>query len=226
MPVKGCLFYLLGFSVLLAVACSQSEDAQPSRPLAAQETYEGTIVAVGDSLTEGLGVAESQAYPARLSAMLRQGGYPYRVVNAGISGETTSGTLARIQWVLSMEPDIVILETGANDGLRGLDLKKMAANLNQILKQLTGRGVVVVLAGMQMLPNLGPEYTRAFEQVYRAAAAEHDVIFMPFFLEGVATRRHLNQPDGLHPNSEGYAVVADNIYSYAKEAITKKRALP
>ena len=117
---------------------------------------EGTIVAMGDSLTEGLGVSEEQAYPAHLQRLLRSGGYPYRVVNAGISGETSSGARSRLGWVLKIDPDIVILETGANDGLRGIDPQLIRDNIADMLRQFTSHNVIVVLAGMKMLSNLGP----------------------------------------------------------------------
>lgn len=187
-------------------------------------TDEGVIVAMGNSLTEGMGVAEASTYPARLERKLRADGYPFRVINAGVSGETSNGTRARLNWVMSLAPDIVILETGANDGLRGLRNDRLAANLEAILSQLRQRRVVVVLAAMRMLPNLGEAYTREFEQVYRDAASSHDVIFIPFFLEGVATRRALTLPDGLHPNADGYAVITDNVYPYVIQAIERLQA--
>jgi len=187
------------------------------------ELPEGVIVAMGDSLTEGLGVSEENAYPARLEKLLRSGGYAYKVVNAGISGETSSGARSRLRWVLKLEPDIVILETGANDGLRGIDPRLMRENISEMLQQLTARDVVVVLAGMKMLANLGPQYTDAFEKAYDEAARGYDVIRVPFFLEGVAGSPRLNQADGIHPTAEGYAVIAANLYPFAIKAIERHR---
>ncbi|MDP4857885.1 MAG: arylesterase, partial [Desulfobacterales bacterium] len=150
------------YACLILAACGQEEP--PSAPPEIQST--GTIVAMGDSLTEGLGVPEEKAYPALLQKALRDKGYGYRVVNAGISGETSSGARSRIGWVLRMKPDIVILETGANDGLRGLDPELIRRNIRDIVDAFTSEGIVVVLAGMKTLPNLGPAYSKMFADVY------------------------------------------------------------
>jgi acyl-CoA thioesterase-1 len=179
----------------------------------------GTILAVGDSLTEGLGVREDQAYPAVLERKLKSHGIGYRVINAGVSGETSSGTLSRIQWILRLKPDIVILVTGANDGLRGLDPDLTRSNLEKIVRQLKALDVVVVLGGMRMVQNLGDRYTRAFAGIYPAVAADQNVILIPFFLEGVAGESELNQPDGIHPTAEGYRRIVEHIYPYVEEAI-------
>ena len=181
----------------------------------------GVIVAMGDSLTEGLGVPESEAYPSRLEAMLRSKGYNFRVINAGISGETSSGALSRVAWVMKLNPDIVVLATGANDGLRGLDPELLAANLDRIVTQLEGQGVVVVLAGMKALRNMGLDYMRRFEQVYQRVAAEHDLIFMPFLLNEIALDVRYTLADGLHPNSEGYRVMTENIYPFVVQSIAR-----
>ena len=182
--------------------------------------YQGTIVAMGDSLTAGLGVDEEKAYPAQLERKLAAEGYAFRVINAGISGETSSGALSRLEWVLrALRPDILILETGANDGLRGIDPSVLRANLDSMLTTLKENGVVVVLAGMQMLPNLGPEYIQAFNTLYPAMAGKYGVIFMPFFLEGVAGDSQFNQPDRLHPTADGYRRIVENLYPYVVRAI-------
>ena len=184
--------------------------------------FQGTIVAVGDSLTAGLGVDEDQAFPAQLQKKLLRRGYAYKVVNAGISGETSSGALARIRWVTaSLKPDIVILETGANDGLRGIDPKLLVSNLDQIVSFLKQQDITVVLAGMRMLPNLGPRYVRAFDRIYAECAKKHDVILIPFFLEGVAGDTSLNQADRIHPTAQGYSRIVETIYPYIVEAIKR-----
>lgn len=193
-------------------------------PVQPAPVFEGTIVAVGDSLTAGLGVAEEMAYPARLERKLKAAGYNYQVINAGVSGETSSGARSRIKWVISsLHPDIVILETGANDGLRGTDLDLLETNLDQICTLLKENNIEVLLAGMQMLPNLGPEYTRAFTTIYPRVAQKHQVVFMPFFLKGVAADTDLNQPDRIHPTAQGYARITDNLYPYVLEAIERQR---
>lgn len=212
---------------LLVGGCGPEPPSEPPAPGGGSPTpaYEGTIAAVGDSLTAGLGVAEDQAYPAQLARRLAADGYNYHVINAGVSGETSSGTLARIDWVItSLKPDIVILETGANDGLRGLDPELLRDNLDRLVARLTGHGIQVVLAGMLMLPNLGPEYTQAFAAVFPQVAAKHGVPFIPFFLEGVAGRDDLNQADRLHPTARGYTRVVETIYPMVVEAIRRHRA--
>jgi acyl-CoA thioesterase-1 len=202
---------------LILAACGQEEP--PSAPPEIQST--GTIVAMGDSLTEGLGVPEEKAYPALLQKALRDKGYGYRVVNAGISGETSSGARSRIGWVLRMKPDIVILETGANDGLRGLDPELIRRNIRDIVDAFTSEGIVVVLAGMKTLPNLGPAYSKDFADVYTDVGGDSDVILIPFFLEGVAGVAKMNQSDGIHPTVDGYARVVEHIFPYVTEAITR-----
>lgn len=223
--LRGILV-LVGLMVLLA-GC---EGQPPARHVetgttAVTPAYKGTIVAVGDSLTAGLGVDENQAYPAQLARRLVAAGHNYRVVNAGVSGETSSGALARIEWVVSsLEPDIVILETGANDGLRGLDPALLESNLKELVVRLKGHGIQVILAGMLMLPNLGPEYTRAFAEIYPRVADELDVLLIPFFLEGVAGTVNMNQPDRLHPTAKGYARIVETIYPVVITAIERHQA--
>jgi acyl-CoA thioesterase I len=193
-----------------------------SKPGAA---YEGTILALGDSLTAGYGVSEDQAYPARLARKLDADGYRFRIINAGVNGETSSGVRARLQWALaSFAPDILILETGANDGIQGQNPDLLEKNLEALLARMRDRNIVVLLAGMRMLPNLGVAYVQAFDNVYPRVAESHDVIFMPFFLESVAGKPGLNQPDRLHPNSRGYERIVEDLYPYVLRAIERHRA--
>ena len=199
---------------------SRNETRSEQKP---ERKIEGTIVAVGDSLTEGLGVEEEFAYPAVLENQLRQQGYSYQVVNAGISGETSSATLSRIKWVLTLRPDIVILVIGANDGLRGIEPELVKGNIRKIVQTLKESKVVVVLGGMQMVQNLGQEYTTAFADIYPAIARSENVILIPFFLDGVAAEPGLNQSDGIHPTAQGYRKIVDNIYPYVTAAIKKHR---
>jgi acyl-CoA thioesterase I len=212
---------LLIFTALWA--CGRDEPT-PQAAAEKQETrYDGTIVAVGDSLTAGHGLSEDQSYPAQLERKLHAEGLRYRVVNAGISGETSSGTLSRIKWVLTLKPDIVILETGANDGMRGIDPVLTQRNLSEIIEILAEHNVVVVLAGMQILSNLGEGFRTAFKNIYPAVATQRKAILIPFFLEGVAGEPQLNLPDAIHPTEQGYAVVVANLLPYVKEAIRQRK---
>jgi acyl-CoA thioesterase I len=208
-----CFIFLLVFFV---TGCTD-EPTPPSNQKAIE--YEGIIVAVGDSLTEGLGVAQELAYPAILEKKLQSAGYQYQVINAGVSGETSSGTLARVKWVLTLQPDIVILVIGANDGFRGIDPELIETNILTIVRELKEEKVTVLLGGMQMMQNLGKEYITAFEKIYPLVAKEEDVGLVPFFLDGVAANPKLNQADGIHPAAEGYRVVVDHIFPYVIEAI-------
>jgi len=201
--------------------------AQQAMAAPAPATHsQGTIVAVGDSLTAGLGVNEAEAYPAQLEKKLRAAGYEWKVVNAGISGETSSGTLSRINWVMKLRPDIVILETGANDGLRGIDPALTRKNIDETISILKQQNVTVVLAGMQMVRNLGREFTQGFADIYPSLARKHGLILVPFFLQGVAGDPSLNQPDGIHPTAEGYRIITESVYPYARKAIDRNKKRP
>ena len=208
---------------LMAQGCGEEAITSPEPEAEPEKAFEGTIVAVGDSLTEGLGIDEELAYPAILEKNLHGLGYAYQVINAGISGETSSGTLARIKWVLTLNPDIVILVIGANDGFRGIAPDLIKTNIEKIVQELKSRNVTVVLGAMQMVQNLGRDYTTAFANIYSEIARTEAVILTPFFLEGVAADRKLNQADGIHPTAEGYQVIVDNITPYIVEAIKTHR---
>jgi acyl-CoA thioesterase I len=208
------MYLILALCRLFAGSAAQSEAAPSLEP-----RTKGTIVAVGDSLTAGLGVNEEEAYPAQLEKKLRAAGYDWKVVNAGISGETSSGTLSRINWVMKLRPDIVILETGANDGLRGIDPAVTRKNIDETIRILKQQNVTVVLAGMQMVRNLGPEFTKGFADIYPSLARKHGLILVPFFLQGVAGDPSLNRPDGIHPTAEGYRIIMERIYPFVRKAI-------
>jgi len=177
---------------------------------------EGVVVALGDSLTAGLGVAADEAFPARLQARLRAEGYAYRVVNAGVSGDTTAGGLRRVDWVLRSSPEVVIVALGANDGLRGQSPPAMRANLEEIVTRLQATGARVLLAGMRLPPNYGGEYTKEFEAVFPAVARSAKITLMPFLLNGVAGVPRLNQADGIHPTAAGQQVIADHVWPYLR----------
>jgi acyl-CoA thioesterase-1 len=182
----------------------------------AEARGESVIVALGDSLTAGWGVAADEAYPARLEMRLRREGYPYRVVNAGVSGDTTAGGLRRVDWVLRVGPEIVIVALGANDGLRGQSPQAMRANLETIVARLQTAGARVLLAGMRMPPNYGAEFTTEFQAVFPAVARSAKVTLMPFLLDGVAADSRFNQPDGIHPTAAGHQVIADRLWPYLR----------
>ena len=173
------------------------------------------VVCLGDSLTEGYGVAAEEAYPARVERRLHaEGRTQVRLVNAGISGSTSASGLARLRWQLRADPQILLLALGANDGLRGFDLQVTRRNLSQVIRHAQDSGLLVVLAGMKLPPNYGPEYAREFERMFPSLAEEHSVALIPFLLEGVAGDPALNLPDGIHPNAEGHARVAETVYRY------------
>ena len=169
------------------------------------------ILDFGDSLTAGYGLPAGQAFPARLEAWLHQQGIGARVVNAGVSGDTTAGGLARLDWALADKPDLVILALGANDALRGIDPAAVRNNLDKMLRRIKTTGAKVLLVGMLAPPNWGEEYKTEFDRIFPDLARTNDVPLYPFFLEGVAMKPELNQPDGLHPNERGVAVLVDRI---------------
>ena len=169
------------------------------------------LVALGDSLTAGLGLDVEEAYPARLERALRDDGHAVTVVNAGVSGDTTAAGLSRAEWALEGDVRILILALGGNDGLRGLPADQMKRNLSRILALAAERGIRVLLAGMEAPPNFGAAYTAEFRAVFDDLAREHGVAFMPFLLDGVAADPALNQADGIHPNAAGAAIVAARV---------------
>lgn len=179
------------------------------------------IVAFGDSLTAGYGVADDEAFPTQLERALADRGIAVRMVNAGVSGDTTAGGRARLDWMLADQPDMVIVELGANDGLRGIDPATTRDNLDAILTRLGAEGVPVLLAGMLAPPNLGDEYGDAFNALFGELAEKHGVVFYPFFLDGVAAEPALNQPDGIHPTAEGVAVIVERILPHVIEALER-----
>ena len=182
------------------------------------------IVALGDSLTAGSGLFPEAAFPARLEAALKANGLAVAITNAGVGGDTAAGGLARLDWSVPEGTEAVILELGANDALRGIAPETTRAALDQILRRLTDRGIVVLLSGMRAPPNLGADYTGAFDAIFPVLAATHDVIFDPFFLEGVAGDRSLNQPDGMHPTAEGVEAIVRRILPKAEELIARAKA--
>jgi acyl-CoA thioesterase-1 len=202
---------------------------EPTTAATGRPTSEPTqprIVVLGDSLTAGLGLVESEAYPALLQQKLDDEGYEYEIVNAGVSGDTTAGGLRRLDWALEGDVRILIVALGGNDALRGLSVDDMRRNLDTIIGRARQRGVAVLVAGMEAPPNYGPEYTVKFRQVYRDLARDHDVTLVPFLLDGVAGQSRLNQGDGIHPNADGARVVAETVWRALKPMADAATAAP
>jgi acyl-CoA thioesterase-1 len=207
-------------AVLATLACAPADDVAQKRttdgtgaPDLPKDTR-GVILFLGTSLTAGYGIGAEHAYPALIQQKLDSAGYSLRVVNAGISGETSAGGLRRIDWSLQQPVAILVLELGANDGLRGLSVSDMRDNLEKIIQRTLQRypDCEIVLAGMEAPPNLGAIYTRQFRNTYRALAQKYDAAFIPFLLEGVAAVSNLNQDDGIHPNETGQKRVAETVW--------------
>lgn len=216
----------------LFAACNRGSGAAADRPAPAAtpqapasaangaESGRPKIVVLGDSLSAGYGLLEAQSYPALLQAKLTDAGYKWDVVNAGVSGDTSAGGLQRVDWALGDgDVRILILELGANDGLRGLGVAEMKKNLAGIIEAAQGRGIAILLAGMEAPPNFGPEYTVSFRQVYRDLAQQYKVTFLPFLLDKVAGVSSLNQTDGIHPNIDGTAIVAETVWQALKPMV-------
>jgi acyl-CoA thioesterase-1 len=200
---------ILGFALLASLVTAAGARA------------EETIAVLGDSISAGFGVTPEEAYPARLQERLRREGYDYRVVNAGVSGDTTAGGLRRVDWVLRARPSIAIVALGGNDGLRGLSVVAMRANLEQIVERLQAAGAQVLLTGMRVPPNYGDAYAREFAAAFPAVAAKTGAALMPFLLDGVAADGQLNQADGIHPNARGQAIIAERLWPYLKPLLRK-----
>ncbi len=195
-----------------------SSEAAPAPPPPAPKTDDERpkIVVLGDSLTAGLGLLETQSYPHLLQEKINRDGFKYEVINAGVSGDTSAGGLRRLDWALQEDVRVLILALGANDGLRGLSVGEMKQNLGEIIEKARAKNVVVILAGMEAPPNYGAEYAASFRQVYRDLALKYHVLFVPFLLDKVAGQAALNQGDGIHPNPEGAAIVADTVWNVLK----------
>ncbi len=180
---------------------------------------ETVILAFGDSLTAGYGLTAAESFPVRLERKLRADGLAVRVINGGLSGDTTSGGLSRLDWALADKPDLVVVELGANDALRGIAPEVTRKNLDSILGKLRDAGVRVLLAGMRAPPNLGDDYARVFDGLYADLAAKYNVALYPFFLDGVAAVPALNQSDGMHPNAAGIDTIVDRIAPYVARLV-------
>lgn len=216
-------------SALAAVSCAGPDVASDRAPAAdAQRTIRPAkaatlprIVFLGDSLTAGHGLAREHSVPSLIQARLDAAGYRYEVINAGVSGDTSAGGLSRLDWSLDGDVDVLVVELGANDGLRGLPVSGMKNNLTEIITRAKQRNITVILTGMEAPPNYGAVYTTEFRQVFRDLAREHDVAFVPFFLEGVAGIQSLNNSDGLHPNPAGARIIEQTIWRTLEPVLEK-----
>jgi acyl-CoA thioesterase-1 len=221
MTSLGRIFLVCAAAV--AIGCGSDPASPPDRtpdaaaggaPAAAPAPSNAPkVVILGDSLTAGLGLEPAQAFPALLQQRLDAAGHRYQVVNAGVSGDTTAGGLRRLEWSIEGNTRILVVALGGNDGLRGLPVADTRKNLDEIIRRAKARGITVVLAGMEAPPNYGPDYTAAFRQTFQDLAREHDVVFLPFLLEGVAGQAAMNQRDGIHPNPEGARVVERLVWN-------------
>lgn len=184
-----------------------------SAPLLGAEVK--TIVVLGDSIAAGYGVDLEEAFPARLEEKVLAAGLPYRVINAGVSGDTTAGGARRISWVLKNPVDVLVLELGGNDGLRGISPEETAKNLQQIIDRVREKNpdARIIVAGMQMANNMGEDYNKEYREVFSSIAKKNRAVLIPFLLEGVGGKPQLNQPDRIHPTAEGHKIVAENVWS-------------
>ena len=203
----GCLACSLAAALLAAPAGAPAQ--------------ERVIVAFGDSLTAGFGVAPAESYPGQLERRLATAGYRYRVVNAGVSGDTTAGALRRVDWALRAHPDVAIVVLGANDGLRGQDLRGARGNLEEIVARFQAAGARVLLGGMRLPPNYGRAYADDFRRMYETVARERRATLIPFFLDGVAADPRLNLPDGIHPTAEGYRLIVERLWPHLEPLLTR-----
>lgn len=227
--IRPLSFVSFIFLPLLFMACGSSSSqpqimADAQRPLATPNIVSNKpkIVAFGDSLTAGFGLSEKESYPYLLQEKLNADGYNFEVINAGVSGETSLGGVERIDWVLEQENlQILILELGANDLLRGVPVAKMKDNLEKIIVKAKAKNVTVLFCGMLAPPTMGADYQRDYTSAFPALADKYEVAYLPFLLEGVALDKNLNQADGIHPNAAGAKIMTENIYKELKPLINK-----
>lgn len=228
------LLYLPFLILFVFTSCGDTarEEKQAEETASEADETEGTedtedsgkILFFGDSLTAAMGLDPAEGYPAGIQEIIDSLGLNYEVINAGLSGETTAAGKNRIDWVLNQDVDVFVLELGANDGLRGIPVEETRRNLQAIIDTVREKNpnVEIILAGMQIPPNMGPDYTSEFREVFPELARENDLHLIPFLLEGVAGNAELNQQDGIHPTAEGYDIVAQNVWEVLEPVIRKK----
>jgi len=230
--MRNLKYYFAVFSIFIMISCGENAEKK-SEEKSKEETQTETeaevseknvILFFGNSLTAGMGLEPSEAFPALIQNRLDSLDYDYEVINAGLSGETTASGKNRINWVLNQDVDVFVLELGANDGLRGIPLEETRKNLQDIINTVKEKNpdTKIVLAGMQIPPNMGQEYTTEFRNIFPELAQENNVELIPFLLEGVAGDPELNQQDGIHPTAEGYKIVANNVWDVLEDVVEKE----
>jgi acyl-CoA thioesterase I len=223
----GKLTYRAGVCALIfpfVVAGATGQHASDLPPVTAAATTPKRIVFLGDSLTAGLGVGRDRAYPALIAQKIREAKLPYEVVNAGVSGDTSADGLHRIDWLLQQKIDVLVIALGANDGLRGLPANVLETNLQAIIDKAKAKNpqMRIVIAGMQMPPNLGTDYGATFQNVFTTIAQKNNILLIPFLLADVGGRRELNQPDSIHPNEAGQRVIAETVWKTVRPLLEQK----
>ncbi len=228
---NSCLLLVISFTAFTSCNTASEKQntldnngssvSQSAHQVADLEQERKLIVFFGNSLTAGYGLEEDESFPVRIQERIDSLDLPYQVVNAGLSGETTASGLNRLDWVLKNAPDVFVLELGGNDGLRGLDLQTTRDNLESMILKVREDfpEATIVLAGMQIPPNMGAKYAKDFQQIYPELAEEHDIILIPFLLEGVGGEPELNLPDGIHPTAEGQKIVAENVWQVLRPVL-------
>ena len=219
-------------TVLVCASCAQPDSGRTPERVEAAATVPveqaiataPRIVFLGDSLTAGYGLEKEASVPSLIQKRVRDAGYPHEVVNAGVSGDTSAGGLSRLDWSLDGNVEILVIELGANDGLRGLPVANLKQNLAEIITRAKARNISVLLTGMEAPPNFGPAYTSEFRAVYRQLARDYDVAFVPFYLAGVAGVENLNIADGIHPNAEGSRTVEKTVWAALEPLLVKRAA--
>ena len=212
----------IALMAILILGCSNNDKKSTEKteeaPTERATVEKKTIVFFGNSLTAGYGLSPSEAFPAIIQKKVDSSNLPYKVINAGVSGETSSGGNSRIDWILRQPLDVFILELGANDGLRGIPIAETKKNLQSIIDKVKAKylSAKLVLAGMQIPPNMGQQYTTEFRKIYSELAEKNQMTLIPFLLEGVGGEVKLNQEDGIHPTAEGHLIVAENVWQQLK----------